>query len=181
MWYVRIILLGDWVTYARVEDIAFVHVWWWCKRWWWCWRWCCWWAWPGRCEVSMRAPVGLWPPFDLTVKTSSPSSSSPSAFWSSSSPSPFSASPSSWFQKLFWNQCCDVVQNLPGIFAFSNFYLFHSTLTTNHFFQITPVLNTGLSLSEPLQLYIKGNHLTHLLATRILYGFNRISLQYSAK
>ena len=34
----------------------------------------------------------------------------------------------SWFQKLFWNQCCDVVQNLPGIFAFSNFYVFHSTL-----------------------------------------------------
>ena len=34
-------------------------------------------------------------------------------------------------------------------------------------FQITPLLNNniGLSLSEPLQLYIKSNHWTHLLAT----------------
>ena len=37
---------------------------------------------------------------------------------------------------------------------------------TTPLFQITPVLNTGLSLSEPLQLY-KGNHWTHLLATCI--------------
>ena len=34
----------------------------------------------------------------------------------------------SWFRKLFWNQCCDAVQNLPWTVAFSNFYVFHSTL-----------------------------------------------------
>ena len=46
----------------------------------------------------------------------------------------------------------------------------HPDLLLTPLFQITPVLNTGLSLSEPLQLYIKaimlykGNHWTHLLA-----------------
>ena len=35
-----------------------------------------------------------------------------------------------WFRKLFWNQCCDAVQNLPWTVAFSNFYVFHSTLVT---------------------------------------------------
>ena len=34
----------------------------------------------------------------------------------------------SWFQNVFWNQCCDVVHNLPWHFAFSNLYVFHSIL-----------------------------------------------------
>ena len=34
----------------------------------------------------------------------------------------------SWFRKLFRNQCCDVVST----FAFSNFYVFHSTLIILH-------------------------------------------------
>ena len=34
----------------------------------------------------------------------------------------------SWFQNVFWNQCCDVVHNLPWHFAFSNLYAFHSIL-----------------------------------------------------
>ena len=34
----------------------------------------------------------------------------------------------SWFRKLFLNQCCDVVQNLPPTFLISNFYVFQSTL-----------------------------------------------------
>ena len=33
----------------------------------------------------------------------------------------------SWFQNVFWNQCCDVVHNLPWHFAFSNLYVFHPT------------------------------------------------------
>ena len=38
-------------------------------------------------------------------------------------------------------------------------------LTQHPLFQITPVLNTGLSLSEPLQLYQRQSlHWTHLLA-----------------
>ena len=32
------------------------------------------------------------------------------------------------FEKLFWNQCCDVVYNLPDQFDISNFCVFHSAL-----------------------------------------------------
>ena len=37
----------------------------------------------------------------------------------------------SWFQKLFWNQDCDVVSNLVVEIAIYNFDLFHSALVHN--------------------------------------------------
>ena len=37
----------------------------------------------------------------------------------------------SWFQKLFWNQDCDVVSNLVVEIAIYNFDLFHYTLIYN--------------------------------------------------
>ena len=52
--------------------------------------------------------------------------------------------------------------------------------STQPLFQITSVLNTGLSLSEPLQLY-QGQSLDLSANSWIPYGYNRTSLQGSAR
>ena len=52
--------------------------------------------------------------------------------------------------------------------------------STHPLFQITPVLNTGLSLSEPLQLY-QGQSLDLSADSWIPYGYNRTSLQDSPR
>ena len=45
---------------------------------------------------------------------------------------------------MFWNQCCDVVQNLPQTFANSNFNIFHSAPESIYFFETLITINTNL-------------------------------------
>ena len=83
----------------------------------------------------------------------------------------------SWFQKLFWNQDCDVVSNLAVEIAIYNFDLFHTALINNEgreggglsfadqWFEIVCLIRSQIILSVvsvPLPFYTSANNINFI-------------------
>ena len=62
----------------------------------------------------------------------------------------------SWFQKLFWNQDCDLVSNLLVEIAISNFDLFHSALLYNNHISFIRFNSLWLGWERDHALVISG-------------------------
>merc|ERR1711952_594329 len=75
-----------------------------------------------------------------------------------------------------------IFSSVRSSYSHPDLLLIHPPHPTTPFFQITPVLNTGLSLSEPLQLYKGYNALSraidglNVLASWMPHGFDWASI-----
>ena len=73
------------------------------------------------------------------------------------------------------------ISSVRSSYSHPDLLLIHPPLPTTPLFQITPVLNTGLSLSEPLQLYKGYNDIKAITGLDVLalwmpHGFDWASL-----